>query len=285
MSPMATVSDRHGPSWSGRLGDTVQVDWYDQTSGETHSERVAVLAVRRLSNPDDDDGPDEFGDGYGAYKWKYHGVEVRLASLHGATARTPVAYQFLSLSDGSYSEDSMGGLVGVRGGPARLASEGASSASLYQWADKEFTPTKGPHADRHVASQVVDWTDRGLRGCSGSKAIEGSWNGSRAESFAQKRIAGMRVALSVAALLALAAAGPADAGATRPPGPPERSTTSSSVTCTPTPAAPTAPPTPPPGTPSSSPSRRKRLHGLDQALLHLERLRGMDHGRVGSRKT
>lgn len=33
--PAVTISDRNGPSWSGRLGDTVQVDWYDQASGET----------------------------------------------------------------------------------------------------------------------------------------------------------------------------------------------------------------------------------------------------------
>ena len=138
--PAVIISDRDGPSWSGRLGDTVQVDWYDQTSGQTHSEQIAVLAVKRLPNPDDDGGPSEFGDGYGAYEWKY-GIKVRLTSLDASTARTPIAYQFLSLSDGVYSEDGVTGLGSGRGpDPSRV---GRSSVGwLYQWADEGFRPTE-----------------------------------------------------------------------------------------------------------------------------------------------
>jgi hypothetical protein len=139
-SPVATISDRDGPSWSGRLGDTVQVDWYDQTSGKTLSERIAVLSVRRLSNPGGDDVPNEFGDAYGAYEWEY-GIKVRLTSLAASTARTPIAYQFLCLSDGSYSEDGVAGLGSRRGpDPSRV---GKSSVGwLYQWTDDGFRPTE-----------------------------------------------------------------------------------------------------------------------------------------------
>jgi hypothetical protein len=138
-APVATISDRDGPSWSGRLGDTVQIDFYDQTTGETLSERIAVLAVKRLPNPGGDDVPNEFGDDYGAYEWKY-GIRVRLTGLSAATARMPIAYQFLSLSDGSYSEDGVAGLGTPRGpDPSRV---GKSSVGwLYQWVDQDFTPT------------------------------------------------------------------------------------------------------------------------------------------------
>lgn len=139
--PAATISDRDGPSWSGRLGDTVQVDWYDQASGETRSERIAVLAVKRVPNPDDDGGPSsEFGDDYGPYEWKY-AIKVRLTSLDAATVRTPIVYQFLSLSDGSDSEDGVAGLGTGRGpDPSRV---GKSSVGwLYQWAEEGFIPTE-----------------------------------------------------------------------------------------------------------------------------------------------
>jgi len=136
----ATISDRDGPSWSGRLGDTVQVDWYDQASGETLREQIAVLAVKRLPNPDDDGGPDEFGDDYGAYEWKY-GIKVRLASLDAETARTPMAYQFLSMSDGTYSEDGVAGLGATKGPDPSHVGE-SSTGWLYQWADEGFTPTE-----------------------------------------------------------------------------------------------------------------------------------------------
>ena len=137
---VASISDRDGPSWSGRLGDTVQVDWYDQASNETHSERIAVLAVKRLPNPDDDGGPNEFGDDYGPYEWKY-GIKVRLTAMSASTARTPVAYQFLMLSDGTYSEDGVAGL-GDKAGPDPSRVGKSSVGWLYQWAEEGLKPTE-----------------------------------------------------------------------------------------------------------------------------------------------
>ena len=136
----ATISDRGGPSWSGRLGDTVQVDWYDQTSGETHSERVTVLAVKRLSNPEGDNAPNEFGDFIGPYEWKY-GIKVRLTSLDKTTARSPIAYQFLQLSDGVYTKDSPAGL-GKAGGPDPSRVGKSSVGWLSMLVERGFEPTK-----------------------------------------------------------------------------------------------------------------------------------------------
>jgi hypothetical protein len=136
----ATISDRGGPSWRGRLGDTVQVDWYDQTSGETHSERVAVLAVKRLPNPEGDNAPNEFGDFIGPYEWKY-GIKVRLTSLDKSTARSPIAYQFLQLSDGVYTKDSPWGL-GKAGGPDPSRVGKSSVGWLSMLVEKGFEPTK-----------------------------------------------------------------------------------------------------------------------------------------------
>ena len=136
----ATISDRGGPSWNGRLGDTVQVDWYDQTSGETHSERVAVLAVKRLSNPEGDNAPNEFGDFIGPYEWKY-GIKVRLTSLDKSTARSPIAYQFLQLSDGVYIKDSPSGL-GKADGPDPSRVSKSSVGWLFMLVEKGFEPTK-----------------------------------------------------------------------------------------------------------------------------------------------
>ena len=136
----ATISDRGGPSWNGRLGDTVQVDWYDQTSGETHSERVAVLAVKRLSNPEGDNAPNEFGDFIGPYEWKY-GIKVRLTSLDKTTARSPIAYQFLQLSDGVYTKDSPAGL-GKAGGPDPSRVGKSSVGWLSMLVEKGFEPTE-----------------------------------------------------------------------------------------------------------------------------------------------
>lgn len=138
--PAAIISDRAGPSWKGRLGESVQVDWYDQRSGETHSEQVAVLAVKRLLNPDDDGGPDEFGDSYGPYEWKY-GIKVRLTSLDEHSARRPAAYQFIQLSDGRDSEDGVSGL-GRPGGPDPSRPGRSSVGWLHQWAEQGFTPTQ-----------------------------------------------------------------------------------------------------------------------------------------------
>ncbi len=136
----ATISDRGGPSWNGRLGDTVQVDWYDQTSGKTHSERVAVLAVKRLSNPEGDNAPNEFGDFIGPYEWKY-GIKVRLTSLDKTTARSPIACQFLQLSDGVYTKDSPAGL-GKAGGPDPSRVGKSSVGWLSMLVEKGFEPTK-----------------------------------------------------------------------------------------------------------------------------------------------
>jgi hypothetical protein len=136
----ATISDRGGPSWSGRLGDTVQVDWYDQASDQTHSERVTVLAVRRLPNPEGDNAPNEFGDFIGPYEWKY-GIKVRLTSLDRSTARTPIAYQFLQLSDGVYLKDSPFGL-GEAGGPDPSRVGKSSVGWLSMLVERGFEPTR-----------------------------------------------------------------------------------------------------------------------------------------------
>ena len=151
--PAAVVSDRDGPSWKGRLGETVRVDWYDQRRGETHSELVAVLAVKRLPNPDDDDGPDEFGDDYGPYEWKY-GIKVRLTSLDEQSARRPAAYQFIQLTDGRDSEDGVSGL-GRAGGPDPSRPGRSSVGWLYQWAEQGFKPT---HVTLPVGARSATWS-------------------------------------------------------------------------------------------------------------------------------
>lgn len=138
--PAVIISDRAGPSWRGRLGETVQVDWYDQRRGETLSEQITVLAVKRLPNPDDEGGPDEFGDGYGPYEWKY-GIKVRLTSLDERSARRPAAYQFIRLSDGRDSEDGVSGL-GSPGGPDPSRPGRSSVGWLHQWAEQGFRPTQ-----------------------------------------------------------------------------------------------------------------------------------------------
>lgn len=135
----ATVSDREGPSWTGRLGDTVRVNWYDQASGEAHGELVTVLAVKRLRSPEDD-APNEFGDDYGPYEWKY-GVKVRLTSLDDVTARAPVAYQFLQLSDGMHRESGVAGL-GAGGGPDPSRPGKGSTGWLTLRAERGFEPTE-----------------------------------------------------------------------------------------------------------------------------------------------
>jgi hypothetical protein len=135
----AVISDREGPSWSGRLGDTVRVDWYDQDSGTTHGELVAVLAVRRLSTPGDD-APNESGDGYGPYEWKY-GVKVRLTSLDEVTSRVPIACRSLQLSDGLRTENGVAGL-GVAGGPDPSRVGKGSTGWLTLRAEQGFVPTE-----------------------------------------------------------------------------------------------------------------------------------------------
>jgi hypothetical protein len=146
--PVVVISDRHGPSWRGVLGDAVQIDWYDQTTGKTTSELVAVLAVRRLPDPDDDGGPDEFGDSYGPYEWKY-GIKVRLTSLDSRSAKQPLAYQFLQLSDGRTAVDGVSGL-GLPGGPDPDEPGESSAGWLHQRADQGFKPTR-------VTMQIGAW--------------------------------------------------------------------------------------------------------------------------------
>ena len=139
-SVAATVSDRDGSSHDVELGATVQVDWYDQTMGRAHGELVTVLAVKRFPNPDDDGGPIEVGDDYGPYEWRY-GIKVRLTSLDRRTARAPLAYQFLQLSDGTRKETGVGG-IGARGGPDPSRAGRSSTGWLYQYADQGFVPTE-----------------------------------------------------------------------------------------------------------------------------------------------
>jgi hypothetical protein len=128
--PAVVISDRDGPSWRGELGDAVQVDWYDQTTGTTVSERVAVLRVKRVPAAAD----------AGPYDWRY-GIKVRLTSLDERSARRPVAWQFLQLRDGRDSEDGVSGL-GEAGGPDPSRAGQASVGWLYQWAEEGFTPTR-----------------------------------------------------------------------------------------------------------------------------------------------
>ena len=115
------------------------MEWYDQESGETHGELVAVLAVKRLRTPDDD-APEEFGDGHGPYEWKY-GVKVRLTSLDEATARNPVACQFLQLSDGVRIESGVAGL-GEAGGPDPSRAGESSTGWLTVRTEQGFAPTE-----------------------------------------------------------------------------------------------------------------------------------------------
>ncbi len=128
-APAATLSDRGGPSWSGSLGDTVQIVWHEAGTGETTEERIAVLAVKRVPAIEPD----------GPYGWRY-GIKVRLTSLDERAARTPVAYQFLTLSDGTRTEDGVFGL-GADGGPDPSRVGRGSVGWLYQSAEEGFTPT------------------------------------------------------------------------------------------------------------------------------------------------
>ena len=113
--------------------------------------------MKRLPNPDDAGGPDEFGDGYGPYEWKY-GIKVRLTSLDGRAARQPVAYQFLQLSDGRDSEDGVSGL-GRPGGPDPSRPGRSSVGWLHQWAEQGFTPTRvtllGRRPARHLVAGLI----------------------------------------------------------------------------------------------------------------------------------
>ncbi len=146
-SPVTTVSDRYGPSWSGRLGDTVQIDWTDETGG-TYSERVAVLGVKRRR----DRGGDGGDEGYVAYK-RHYAIKVRLTSLDPRAAHRPQAYQLLQLSDGVREEGGVWGLGGEHGpDPSRV---GRSSVGwLHQRAQQGFEPTE---VVIHLTGATIRW--------------------------------------------------------------------------------------------------------------------------------
>ena len=146
-SSVPTISDRYGPSWSGRLGDTVQIDWTDETGG-TYSERIAVLAVKRLA----DRGGDGGNEGYVAYK-RHYAIKVRLTSLDPRAARWPQAYQLLQLSDGVSEEGGVWGLGEERGpDPSHV---GRSSVGwLHQRAQKGFEPKQ---VVIHLPGSSITW--------------------------------------------------------------------------------------------------------------------------------
>lgn len=146
-SPVAVVSDRYGPSWSGRLGDTVQIDWTDEVGG-TYSERIAVLAVRRLA----DRGGDGGDEGYVAYK-RHYAIKVRLTSLDPRAARRPQAYQLLQLSDGVSEEGGVWGL-GEEHGPDPSRVGRSSVGWLHQRAQQGFAPTR---VVIHLLGSTVEW--------------------------------------------------------------------------------------------------------------------------------
>jgi hypothetical protein len=144
---MVTISDRHGPSSSGQLGDTVQIEWTDE-SGGTYAERVAVLAGERLP----DRGGDGGNEGYVAYAREY-AIKVRLTSPDARAARWPVACHLLQLSDGVHEEDGIWGLGEDNGpDPARV---GVSSVGwLHQRAQQGIVPTS---VVMHIGAWTVQW--------------------------------------------------------------------------------------------------------------------------------
>lgn len=146
-SPVATVSDRYGPSWSGQLGDTVQIDWIDETGG-AYSERIAVLAVKRLA----DRGGDGGNEGYVAYK-RHFAIKVSLTSLDARAARLPQAYQLLQLSDGASEEGGVWGL-GEKHGPDPSHVGRSSVGWLHQRAQQGFAPTE---VVIHLQGSTITW--------------------------------------------------------------------------------------------------------------------------------
>ncbi len=146
-APVATISDRYGPSWSGRLGDSVQIDWTDD-SGGTYSERVAVLAVKRLA----DRGGDGGNEGYVAYK-RHYAIKVRLTSIDERAARWPQAYQLLQLSDGMSEEGGVWGL-GEEHGPDPSHVGRSSVGWLHQRAQQGFEPKQ---VVIHLPGSTIKW--------------------------------------------------------------------------------------------------------------------------------
>jgi hypothetical protein len=113
----------------------VQIDWTDETGG-TCSERIAVLAVKRLA----DRGGDGGNEGYVAYK-RHYAIKVRLTSLDARAARWPAAYQLLQLSDGVHEEGGVWGL-GEEHGPDPSHVGRSSVGWLHQRAQKGFEPNQ-----------------------------------------------------------------------------------------------------------------------------------------------
>ena len=146
-SPVATISDRYGPSWSGQLGDAVQIDWTDE-SGGTYSERIAVLGVKRLR----DRGGDGGNEGYVAYQ-RHYAIKVRLTSLDTRAARRPQAYQLLQLSDGVSEEGGVWGL-GESHGPHPSRVGRSSVGWLHQRAQRGFEPNQ---VLIHLPGSTVRW--------------------------------------------------------------------------------------------------------------------------------
>ena len=146
-SSVPTVSDRSGPSWSGGLGDTVQIDWTDETGGAS-SERIAVLAVKRLA----DRGGDGGNEGYVAYA-QHYAIKVRLTSLDARAARWPQAWQLLQLSDGVREEGGVWGL-GEEHGPDSSQVGRSSVGWLHQRAQQGFAPTQ---VVIHLTGSSIRW--------------------------------------------------------------------------------------------------------------------------------
>jgi hypothetical protein len=146
-SSVSPISDRYGPSWSGRLGDTVQIDWTDETGG-TYSERIAVHAVRRLA----DRGGDGGNEGYVAYK-RHYAIKVRLTSLDPRAARWPQVYHLLQLSDGVSEEGGVWGL-GEEHGPDPSHVGRSSVGWLHQRAQNGFEPKQ---VVIHMPGSSITW--------------------------------------------------------------------------------------------------------------------------------
>jgi len=125
----------------------VQIDWTSETGG-TSSERIAVLAVKRLR----DRGGDGGNEGYVAYE-RHYSIKVRLTSLDARSARWPQAYQLLQLSDGVREEGGLWGL-GEKHGPDPSHVGRSSAGWLHQRAQRGFEPTQ---VVIHLPGSTIAW--------------------------------------------------------------------------------------------------------------------------------
>ena len=108
----------------------MQIVWHESGTCGTTVERIAVLAVKRVPAVEPD----------GPYGWRC-GIKVRLTSLDERAAQAPVAYQFLTLSDATRTEDGVSGL-GADGGPDPTRAGRSSIGWLCQSAEEGFTPAE-----------------------------------------------------------------------------------------------------------------------------------------------